>query len=252
MDADDVAHPRRRRARSSRRSTPTRRSPRWAPGSGSSRGARWRGGMARYAAWLNGLVTPGARGPRPARRGAARPPGLGHPPPRSLDGGGRLARRRLPGGLRPLAAPLRRRARGSPTSPRSCSTGASRPPGSPAPTAATRIARHVALKAAWLAAGPALRPARGGDLGRRRDRPGLRPRARGARRPRRASSSRWTGRRSAAPCAGRRSSPTRRWSGRAGCRCSSRSGRPGRASSSAPSSAAGASRRSATTAAWLR
>ncbi len=152
---------------------PTRRSPRWAPASASSRGATLRGGMVRYAAWLNGLVTPElverdllVEAPlvHPAaaiRRAALEAVGAGATGdfPEDYDLWLRLAAagRRLtnvPGGR--------------------CSTGARGRRALTRTDPRYALARHVALKCAWLAAARARPRERGGAVGRRRDRAGVR------------------------------------------------------------------------------
>ena len=125
--------------------------------------------MARYAAWLNGLVTPALV----ARDLLVEAP-LVHPRPRlrraRARGGGRLARRPVPGGLRPLA-PARRGGRRA-HEPARARSSRWRESAGPATRTDPRyaLARHVALKCAYLAARVLGRAARGRALGRRRDR----------------------------------------------------------------------------------
>ena len=233
MDADDVAHPRRVELQLAALD---------ADPSLAAVGSRVRlfprrevaGGMARYADLAERARDPGTGGPRPARRGAARPPRLGHPA-RCARGGRRLARRRLSRGLRPVAAPLRR------------GPAPLEPPRDPARLARVAHSSHphrrplragaphgaqggLARRRAALRSGARWRsgaPARPGGPSPARSRPWA---------SRRSSSSRSIPARSAGPCSVRRWSRTRRPSGRADCRSWSRWALRGRASSSAPSS----------------
>ena len=150
MDADDVAHPRPARPPARRRSPPT--PPLAAVGSRVALFPRAavRAGMNRYAAWLNGLVTPDLV----ARDLLVEAP-LVHPASairrdarwrrRAAGATARFPRTTTCGcGSRPAGA-------GSRTCPARCSAGASRRPASPAPTRRYALERHVALKCAFLA-----------------------------------------------------------------------------------------------------
>ena len=205
MDADDVAHPR----GSARSATRSRADPALAAVGSRVRlfprrerpGAGWR----RYAAWLNGLVTPASssRAISSSRRRSSTPPSTSGARRSTRAGGWRDGP--FPEDYDPLAPARARPAAGSRTCRGRCSPGASRPARATRTDPRYALARHVALKCAHLAAGPLAGRREvavwgAGETGKAFA-DALAARGSGSR-----CSSRWTGRRSGGRCGARRSS----------------------------------------------